>query len=231
MRSPRRNHTAAFKAKVAIAALKGDETLAALAEKFDVHPNQITQWKTQLLDNASVVYASAAEKQAAGPDLKDLHAKIGQQALKLIFSRRARSNRRCERKKMIDKTHELPVVRQVKLLDLSRSSVDYRPQPTPDSDLRQMRRIDELHLEHPFAGARMLRDMLRLEKIEIGRKHVSTLMKKMGIEALYRKANTSRRNQAHRIYPTSCAVSPSTARIRSGPWLRRISRCSGASSI
>jgi putative transposase len=102
---------------------------------------------------------------------------------------------------MIDKAHGLPVVRQVQLLDLSRSSVYYRLQPTPDNDLRLMRRIDELHLESPFAGARMLRDMLRLEEVEIGRKHVSTLMKKMGIEALYRKANTSRRNQAHRIYP------------------------------
>ena len=102
---------------------------------------------------------------------------------------------------MIDRTHDLPVVRQVQLLDLSRSSVYYLPKPTPDNDLRLMRRIDELHLESPFAGARMLRDMLRLEEIEVGRKHVSTLMKKMGIEALYRKANTSRRNQAHRIYP------------------------------
>jgi len=102
---------------------------------------------------------------------------------------------------MIDRTHELPVIRQAQLLDLSRSSVYYLPQPTPEGDLRLMRRIDELHLEHPFAGARMLRDMLRLEKIEVGRRHVSTLMKKMGIEALYRKANTSRRNQAHRIYP------------------------------
>ena len=102
---------------------------------------------------------------------------------------------------MIDRTHELPVVRQAQLLDLSRSSVYYLPQPTPEGDLRLMRRIDELHLEHPFAGARMLRDMLRLEKIEVGRRHVSTLMKKMGIEALYRKANTNRRNQAHRIYP------------------------------
>ena len=64
-----------------------------------------------------------------------------------------------------------------------------------------MRRIDELHLEHPFSGARMLRDMLRLEHIAVGRKHVGTLMKKMGIEALYRKTNTSWRNQAHRIYP------------------------------
>ena len=102
---------------------------------------------------------------------------------------------------MIDKTHDLPVVRQAKLLELSRSSIYYRPEPMPESDLRLMRRIDELHLDHPFAGARMLRDMLKLEGVEVGRKHVGTLMKTMGIEALYRKANTSRRNQAHRIYP------------------------------
>ena len=85
---------------------------------------------------------------------------------------------------MIDKTHDLPVIRQVQLLELSRSSIYYRPQPTPESDLRLMRRIDELHLDHPFAGARMLRDMLKLEGIEVGRKHVGTLMKKMGIEAI-----------------------------------------------
>jgi putative transposase len=102
---------------------------------------------------------------------------------------------------MIDKTHNLPVVRQVELLKLSRSSFYYQAQPIPESDLRRMRRMDELHLEHPFAGARMLRDMLKLEGIEIGRKPVGTLMKKRGIEALYRKANTRRRNQAHRIYP------------------------------
>jgi putative transposase len=102
---------------------------------------------------------------------------------------------------MIDKAHDLPVVRQVQLLELSRSSVYYQPQPTSEIDLMLMRRIDELHLEHPFAGARMLRDMLKLEGHEIGRKHDGTLMKKLDIQAIYRKANTSRRNQAHRIYP------------------------------
>ena len=102
---------------------------------------------------------------------------------------------------MIDSTHDLPVVRQAQLLDVSRSSVYYMPQPIPESDLRLMLRIDELHLDHPFAGARMLRDMLKLEGVAVGRKHVSTLMRKIGIEALYRKLNTSQRNQAHRIYP------------------------------
>ena len=102
---------------------------------------------------------------------------------------------------MIDRAHELPVTRQFQLLGISRSTAYYRPQSTSEGDLRLMRDIDKLHLDHPYAGARMLRDMLRLEKIAVGRRHIGTLMKKMGIEALYRKANTSRRNQAHRIYP------------------------------
>jgi putative transposase len=102
---------------------------------------------------------------------------------------------------MIDPTHRLPVAHQARLLELSRSSVYYRPAPTPEAVLALMRRIDELHLEHPFAGSRMLRDMLRREGHEIGRKHVATLMCKMGIEALYRRQNTSKRHAAHRIYP------------------------------
>ena len=87
MRRPRRNHTAAFKAKVAVAALKGDKTLAELAEKFDVHANQITQWKTQLLEAATGVFLTPAEKRetVAGPSVKDMQAKIGQLALENDF--------------------------------------------------------------------------------------------------------------------------------------------------
>ena len=102
---------------------------------------------------------------------------------------------------MIDRSDKLPVVRQCELLRLSRSSVYYVPQPVSESDLALMRRIDELHLNHPFAGARMLRDLLRLEGIQVGRRHVSTLMKKMGIEALYRRPNTSRKHPQNPIFP------------------------------
>ena len=102
---------------------------------------------------------------------------------------------------MIDRTHELPVTRQCQILSLARSTAYYRPQQTSEADLTLMRRIDALHLEHPFAGSRMLRDMLKREGHPIGRKHVATLMKKMGVEALYKKPNTSRRHPVHPVYP------------------------------
>src|SRR6266568_3737415 len=102
---------------------------------------------------------------------------------------------------MIDFTHELPVTRQAQLLDLSRSNVYYLARPVAEADLVLMRRIDELHLNFPFAGARMLRDLLKLEGFEVGRKHVRTLMERMGIAAIYRKRNTSAPHPAHPIYP------------------------------
>ena len=102
---------------------------------------------------------------------------------------------------MIDAEDALPITRQAELLELSRASVYYLPRATPPADLDLMRRIDELHLNHPFAGSRMLRDLLRHEDFSVGRKHVATLMRKMGIEALYCRPNTSRRHAAHLIYP------------------------------
>jgi transposase len=84
-RRSRRNHSPAFKAKVALAAMKGEETLAQLAERFDVHANQITQWRSQLLEGAADVFSSGAPAKEEGPSLKELHAKIGQQALEIDF--------------------------------------------------------------------------------------------------------------------------------------------------
>ena len=102
---------------------------------------------------------------------------------------------------MIDRHHELPVRRQAELVGISRGSVYYHPEPVSEAELALMRRIDELHLEHPFAGSRMLRDFLRLQGVEVGRRHVGTLMRRMGIQALYRKPNTSKKNPAHSVFP------------------------------
>ena len=102
---------------------------------------------------------------------------------------------------MIDHDHALPIKRQAELASISRGAVYYLPRPVSDADQRLMRRIDELHLEHPFAGARMLRDLLNRKGYAVGRKHVAKLMARMGIEALYRKPNTSRKHPGHKVYP------------------------------
>ena len=102
---------------------------------------------------------------------------------------------------MIDRSHALPLTCQAKALGMSRGSAHYLGRPTSDVDLALMRRIDELYLEHPFAGSRMLRDMLRAEGREVGRRHVATLMKKMGVEAICRRPKTSKPGPGHKIHP------------------------------
>jgi putative transposase len=102
---------------------------------------------------------------------------------------------------MIDPSHELSIVRQTKILEISRSSFYYRPRPPSPKDLELMRAIDGLHLQAPYAGSRMMQKLLAAEGLEVGRRHVRTLMRKMGIEALYRKRNTSRRHPGHEVFP------------------------------
>jgi len=135
MRRPRRNHSARFKARVALAAMRGDKTLAELSSQFDVHANQITEWKNQLLAKSEAVFMTKAERQAAA-------------------------------------------------LGLARSSVYYRPEPLTQTDLDLMRRIDALNLDYPFAGSRMTKRLLVTEGYVVGRRHVTSLMRRMGIEAL-----------------------------------------------
>ncbi len=102
---------------------------------------------------------------------------------------------------MIDRTHALPILWQCQTLALSRSTAYYQPKPVSAEDLALMRRIDELHLEGPFAGARMLSTRRTCKGRPVGRRRVATRMKRMGIYALYCKPNTSTRHPAHRVYP------------------------------
>jgi putative transposase len=119
----------------------------------------------------------------------------------MFFERWAHQSGIAERKEMIDRNHKLPIKRQAELLSIGRSTVYYRPRPVSDADLQAMRRIDQLHLAHPTAGARMLRDILRREDLAIGRRQVATLMRRMGLEAIYRKPRTSDRHPGHKVYP------------------------------
>ena len=202
-RRARRTHTPAFKARVALAAIKGEMTLAQLAEHFDVHPNQITQWKVQLQEWAANVFGPGGNGTAQpAVDVKALHAKIGELTLENDFLEGALAESRAvERKAMIDRAHDLPISKQAEALNISRGSVYYLPRPVSDADLAIMRRLDRLHLEFPFAGARMLRGLLAAEGSKVGRRHVKTLMRCMGIAALGPKPRTSKPTTGHRIFP------------------------------
>lgn len=213
-RRPRRNHSPAFKAKVALAA----KTMSELATQFDVHPNQIKQWKDQPLDGVTNVFDDRPKAPKEPEiDVKSLHAKMGQLTLENDFLME-RSTRpvccpaarqrmftcaRVERKEMTDRDHKLSLARQAELLDISRGSLYYEPRPTSEDDLKLMRRIDELRMEYPFSGGRMMRGLLRQEGFTTGRLHVATCMKRMGIQTLYRKPNTSKPAPGHKVYPLS----------------------------
>src|SRR5258708_19399874 len=202
-RRQRRNHTPVFKAKVALAAVKGDRTLAQLAEHFDVHPNQITTCKAQLEGGACDVFG-AARTTATTPtvDVKSLHAKIGELTLENDFLEGcAHQGGIAERKATIDREHDLSITKQAEVLKISRGSVYYLPRPVSSADLAIMRHLDRLHLEFPFAGSRMLRGLLALQGCKIGRRHVKTLMRRIGIEALYRRPRTTKPEPGHKIHP------------------------------
>ena len=102
---------------------------------------------------------------------------------------------------MIMREHELSITKQAKALRISRGSVYYLPRPVSATDLEVMRQLDRLHLEFPFAGSRMLRGLLADEGCKVGRRHVKTLMKRMGIEALYRRPRATTPEPGHKFYP------------------------------
>jgi putative transposase len=160
-----------------------------------ISPHQITQWKAQLLDGATGVFGSESRGENNGPtvDLTVLHAEIGELTLEndLLAGAPGQSGF-AEREAMIDRSHALPIRRQAWALNVSRGSVYYLPRPASATDLALMRRMDGLHLDFPIAGSHMLRDLLTAKGFQTDRRHVATLMKRMRIQAVYRKPNTSK---------------------------------------
>src|SRR4029453_12194510 len=125
----------------------------------------------------------------------------GADAGERFFRRKAQQGGIAERKAMIDRKHDLSITKQADVLKISRGSIYYLPRPVSSADLAIMRHLDRLHLEFPFAGSRMLRGLLASQGCKIGRRHVKTLMRRMGIEALYRRPRTTKPEPGHKIYP------------------------------
>ncbi|WP_443137072.1 IS3 family transposase, partial [Marinovum sp. PR37] len=203
--SKRKQHAPEFKAKVALEALKGEETAAELASRFGVHPTMIHQWKRALLEGASGVFERGSRKKPEIDEeqVKELHAKIGELAVANSFlERKLKALGREVRRGMIEPDHpDLSIGQQCKLLSIARSSFYYTPKGESEQNLGLMRQIDEQFLETPFFGVRQMTWHLRNDGHTVNEKRIRRLMRLMGLMPIYQKPNTSRPAKGHKTYP------------------------------
>ncbi|WP_252181042.1 IS3 family transposase [Azospirillum sp. B4] len=201
----RRRYSAEFKSKVALEAIKGDQTLSELAAKYEIHHTMIAQWKRQAIDGMAATFSSKSEPvpPASEAEIEKLHAKIGQ----LLVERGFFTGCLCslgldQRREMIEpRRPRLSIVRQCELLSVNRSGVYYRPAPESSLNLTLMRLIDEQFLETPYYGARQMARHLRRLGHAVGRKRFGRLMAKMGLAAIYQKPKTSEPHPQHPVHP------------------------------
>ncbi|QPC42768.1 IS3 family transposase [Kaustia mangrovi] len=200
----RRKFSDQFKAKVALEALRGDRTIQEIAAKHQVHPNQMSQWKRQAVDGMADVFACGGK--ADGPteaEAKELHAKIGRLAVENDFlSQGLKPMSPAEKKIMICRSHpELSVSQQCRLVKLSRSAFYYEAVGIDDATLAVMTAVDKAFTKYPFFGSRQIATYLQRDGIGVGRHRVRRLMRIIGMEAIYKRPNTSQPHPQHPVYP------------------------------
>jgi putative transposase len=200
----RKRYSAEFKAKVALAALKEDATLSEIAARFEIHPNMVSLWKRQTVEGMSSLFTGrrSGTRCPRDPDQGTAREDRTTDGGTRFFSTRLRSMSRDRRKSVVETNHpRLGVVRQCRLLGLCRSTFYYKTAGETPKNLALMKRLDEIFLDVPFFGARQMARMLRREGYWVNRKRIVRLMRKMGLEAVYRRPNTSRPHPEHKIFP------------------------------
>src|SRR4029450_7946438 len=204
MKGKRKQHSAAFKAQVALAAYKGDKTVNELAGQYAVHPTLIHAWKKQLLAGADQVFSNGTQAATADAEAEqaELFAPIGRLKMELEWLKK-KSGRSPERlRPLVEPGHpELSVRRQCLLLGLSRSSLYYEPAAETAEGLRRGGLMDREYPAHPFLGSRRLTRWLIGQGEAVNRKRVQRLMRLMGLEAIYPKPRLSTARAGHQVYP------------------------------
>jgi putative transposase len=204
MTSKRKRHTAAFKAQVALAALKGDQTVNEIASHFGVHPTLIHGWKKHLLSGAETLFAHGVRPDPSDAQARqaELYEQIGRLNMELQWVKKKLPPSAELKRSLVEPEHpELSVRRQCELLGLNRSSLYYEPAVETAANLRLMRLIDEEYTAHPFYGSRKMTQWLTVPGAAVNRKRVQRLMRVMGLEAIYPKPKLSVAGRGHRIFP------------------------------
>jgi len=206
MKNKRRNHSAQFKAKVALAAAKGDKTIAELASEFDVNPNQLAQWKKQLLQSLPAIFSRSRQRDQQRQDelTEHLYQQIGQLKVELDWLKKNLDLTLEQKRRAIEPRHrQIAIYRQCKLLGLSRSSLYYKPCGNTQYNEQLMKLIDEQYIETTFYGIDKMTEQLRRMGHQVNHKRIRRLMRQMGLEAVYprRRRGLSIPDEQHKIYP------------------------------